>query len=192
MRDIDHNIFTGEPRSEHDAAWRKLIEPMTTKISNEDYAQANIGDTLRFGDSSGYVAELSVYHELHCIRRIRRHLYLDHYYPTMSADADELNKEKLHIGIFLSPSFLRPLPSITYTYVYELVSNGALRLDHCLEYWREAAMCRGDATLASMFWRDGLPTSRVYSEHECVDWEALDVWARANTVDARNLTALVC
>ena len=30
-------------------------------------------------------------------------------------------------------------------------SDDIFIVDHCLEYWREAAMCRGDTTLATMF-----------------------------------------
>lgn len=65
-----------------------------------------------------------------------------------------------------------------------------VHIDHCLEYWREAAMCRGDMTLATFFWRDELPYSRVYSDHECVDWEALDRWARSRMVDMSDYSAL--
>lgn len=43
-------------------------------------------------------------------------------------------------------------------------------------------MCRGDVTLGTFFWRDGVPTSRVYTDHECIDWQALDVWARKRMV----------
>lgn len=45
-------------------------------------------------------------------------------------------------------------------------------------------MCRGDTTLGTLFWReDGMPTSRVYTDNECVDWKALDHWARQRMVD---------
>lgn len=44
-------------------------------------------------------------------------------------------------------------------------------------------MCRGDPALATSFWRDALPTSRAYSDHECVNWEALDGWARSRMLD---------
>ncbi|KAL9121090.1 MAG: hypothetical protein Q9187_002351, partial [Circinaria calcarea] len=96
MRSLNDNPYTGEPRPEHDAGWRKLIEPMTIKLSPEEYAQANLGDdTLALKDGSGYIAEMAVYHELHCIKRIRRHLYLDHYYPNISTD--DLHRENVHI-----------------------------------------------------------------------------------------------
>ena len=107
--------------------------------------------TIPFRDNSGYIAELALYHELHCVKRIRRHLHAEYYYPNMTAD--ELRLEGPHI-------------------------------DHCLEYWREAAMCRGDTTLSAFRWgEDGLPYSTVWSTHECVDFERLDEWARARMVD---------
>jgi hypothetical protein len=78
------------------------------------------------------------------------------------------------------------MPNITAD---ELVRENT-HIDHCLEYWREAAMCRGDTTLATFRWKDGLPYSRVYSDHECVDWEALDDWARGRMVDMSDYSIL--
>ncbi|KAB8297741.1 hypothetical protein EYC80_001543 [Monilinia laxa] len=151
FRPLIDNPFTGPPRPELDAAYAKILEPMTTRITNEEHAHANLGTTtLALGDGSGYVGEMSVFHELHCIKRIRRHLNLDYYYPGLTGD--ELERENVHS-------------------------------DHCLEYWREAAMCRGDATMATMFWRDAVPTSRAWSDHECINWNAFDTWARSRSLN---------
>ena len=62
-------------------------------------------------------------------------------------------------------------------------NNLHAKIDHCLEYWREAAMCRGDTALGTFRWVDDLPYSRVYSDHECVDWQRLDAWARGRMVN---------
>ncbi|KJK63524.1 protein of unknown function DUF3328 [Aspergillus parasiticus SU-1] len=156
-RDIENNVFTGDPRPEFDAAWKHLLEPMTIKITPEELSHLP-DPSIAFKDGTGYIAELAVYHELHCIKRIRRHFHLDRYYPNMTED-DRI-REEVHI-------------------------------DHCLEYWREAAMCRGDTTLATFRWVDGLPYSRVYSDHECVNWEALDQWARSRMVDMSDYGMLV-
>jgi len=154
FRSLKDNPFTGDPRPEYDEAWRDIIEPMTVRITPEEYERADLGaDTLAMRDGSGYVGEMAVYHELHCIKRLRRYLHLDYYNVTMTAD--ERQFEDIHI-------------------------------DHCLEYWREAAMCRGDPSMTTMFWRDGLPTSRAYSDHECANWEALDTWARSRMLDMRD------
>ncbi|KAF2197123.1 hypothetical protein GQ43DRAFT_381725 [Delitschia confertaspora ATCC 74209] len=149
FRDIENNVYTGEPRPEHDEAWAKLIEPITIKVSERDLNAIN-ATSIAFKDGSGYIAETAVYHELHCIKRVRRHLHLSHYYPNMTED------QRLREG-----------PHI----------------DHCLEYWREAAMCRGDTTLATFQWAEGKPFSHVYSDHECVNWKLLDIWARGRMVD---------
>ncbi|KUJ21331.1 uncharacterized protein LY89DRAFT_639313 [Mollisia scopiformis] len=36
----------------------------------------------------GYLASLGVYHDLHCLRRIRFFLYRDHFYPNMTAEQE--------------------------------------------------------------------------------------------------------
>ncbi|CAG8956369.1 hypothetical protein HYFRA_00003751 [Hymenoscyphus fraxineus] len=154
-RNITSNVYTGDPRPEFDEAWRKLIEPITIKISDQELEILN--ETSVALKSGGYIAETAVYHELHCVKRIRRHLHLDHYYPHMTED--EKRREGPHI-------------------------------DHCLEYWREAAMCRGDTTLATFRWADGKPYSTVYSDHECVDWDMLDSWARGRMVDMSDYSIL--
>ncbi|KAI2768967.1 hypothetical protein F4815DRAFT_489823 [Daldinia loculata] len=143
------NVYTGEPREELDKAWSELVKPMAIKISAHELAQ--LGEkSIAFKDGSGYLAEMAVFHELHCIKRIRRHLHLDYYYGNMTAD--EGDRETRH-------------------------------MDHCLEYWREAAMCRGDPTLATFVWYEGRPFSKVHSVHECVNWDRLRQWAEARMVD---------
>lgn len=61
-------------------------------------------------------------------------------------------------------------------------------IDHYLEYWREAAMCRGDMSLATFYWRGDQPVSRVYSERECVNWEIIDTWARKQMVNMSDIS----
>lgn len=111
-------------------------------------------------------------------KRIRRHLYLDYYYPDMTED--QRLREGPHIGILNTPILLLTLAhSLRYT------------SDHCLEYLREAAMCRGDTTIATFQWAAGKPFSHVYSDHECVNWDLLDTWARSRTVDMSDYSILV-
>ena len=51
-------------------------------------------------------------------------------------------------------------------------------------------MCRGDTALATFQWADGLPFSRVQSDHECIDFARLDAWARTRMVDLTDLDQL--
>ncbi|KAH8201065.1 hypothetical protein TruAng_004761 [Truncatella angustata] len=68
-RDIDGpNPFTGKPRPEFDKAWRDIIAPLTIKVHGDELERFSEGDTtLAFKDGSGYIAEMGVYHELHCV-----------------------------------------------------------------------------------------------------------------------------
>ena len=68
---------------------------MTLKISAEELSHLH-EESIAFADGSGYIAEMAVYHELHCIKRIRRHFHLERYYPGMTAE--EREKEEVHIG----------------------------------------------------------------------------------------------
>lgn len=108
--------------------------------------------SIPLADGSGYLAELGAYHELHCIKRVRQYLHLDHYHPNMTAAARA--RELVH-------------------------------MDHCLEYFREAAMCRADPSLTTFGWRaaDGRPTAHVDSLHQCADWGRFAAWAAARRVD---------
>ncbi|KAK8137989.1 hypothetical protein PG984_001369 [Apiospora sp. TS-2023a] len=153
------NVYTGDPRDELDKAWKDLVKPMAIKITAPELEQ--LGESsIAMKDGSGYIAELAVFHELHCIvnttqKRIRRHLRQDYYYGNMT-EAEEVREAK--------------------------------HMDHCLEYWREAAMCRGDPTLATFVWHEGRPFSKVHSVHECVNWDRLRGWAESRMVDASDLS----
>ena len=131
-------------------------------------------------------------------KRIRRHRYLDYYYPNMTSL--QRYRENLHFGKapsflpFFTPLIRTPnLPKRKNTIIFPLPlpkqkkhqfsQTNSLPQDHCLEYWREAAMCRGDMSLATFWWRDDEPVSRVYSDRECVNWDTLDTYARSVMVN---------
>ncbi|MCJ1246597.1 hypothetical protein MMC30_003806 [Trapelia coarctata] len=155
-RFIVNNVFTGEPREEFDNAWHDLLSPMVIRITKDelrDLGEKSIG----LVDGSGFIAEMAAFHELHCIKRIRRHLYLDHYYPNLT-ESEQLRESK--------------------------------HIDHCLEYWREAAMCRGDSSLATFSWFEGKPFSNQYSSHECINWGKFAAWAESRKVNASDYSLL--
>lgn len=97
-----------------------MLTAITIKISKEELELVG-EDSIALADGSGYLAEPSVYHELHCLvctippsyevdgitdffgdqKRVRRHKYLDYYYPNMTEE--QRYREGLHYG----ESFLR-------------------------------------------------------------------------------------
>jgi hypothetical protein len=78
----------------------KIVIAMAIRVSPEELARFNEGDSsLSFKDGSGYIAEMTVYHELHCIKRLRRHFHLDRYYPNRTEY--DMFLEEQHIGIHM-------------------------------------------------------------------------------------------
>ncbi|KAI9685222.1 MAG: hypothetical protein M1822_004595 [Bathelium mastoideum] len=59
-----------------------------------------------------------------------------------------------------------------------------LHNEHCIDYLRQSAMCHGDIGLITYEWKEGsrVPVANATS-HQCVNWEKLDRWTKARTVD---------
>ncbi|CAI6312384.1 unnamed protein product [Periconia digitata] len=160
-RDIDGpNPFTGVPRPELDKAWHDLLEPMTIKVTAEELEKFSEGDT------SIALRDGSGY------------------IAEMAAYHELHCNKRIRRYIF-------------FDYYYHNLTEEEQRtedthIDHCLEYWRESVMCRGDTTMGTFYWResDGYPTSRVYTDNECVDWTAFDTWSRKRMVDMSDRSIL--
>jgi len=59
-------------------------------------------------------------------------------------------------------------------------------VDHCIDWLRVAAMCRGDVTVSVLQW-DAPTKSKLESEypvpHQCVDFGLIARWAEENAID---------
>ncbi|KAI2768969.1 hypothetical protein F4815DRAFT_489826 [Daldinia loculata] len=144
--------FSKKPGPELDAAWHKQLSGMNIRVS-KDWLEPFDAESIHFADGSGVLAQLGVYHELHCLKKLKHWIYRSDYYGNMSAI--ELEEEEAHI-------------------------------EHCLEWLRVAALCRGDTTLTTFQWRKG---ERVSLETEypiprqCVNSERLLKWSEERAVD---------
>ncbi|KAI1337282.1 hypothetical protein F5Y15DRAFT_418047 [Xylariaceae sp. FL0016] len=58
---------------------------------------------------------------------------------------------------------------------------------HCIEILRQAAQCRGDTSIVTMYWgdADATPVADFDSPHACVDWEALVDWQKERRFDPK-------
>ena len=56
--------------------------------------------------------------------------------------------------------------------------------DHCIEILRQAILCRADISLFTLQWAEGQPQPRAdfSQEHECVNFDAINEWARKRRV----------
>lgn len=92
---IIDSAFTGDPRPELDEAWHDLLQNANIRVSKETLEKVN-GTSIAFSDGDGYYAQLGMFHELHCLKRVRHFIHKDYYHPDQSDEARRL--DALHTG----------------------------------------------------------------------------------------------
>ncbi|EPE30942.1 hypothetical protein GLAREA_03909 [Glarea lozoyensis ATCC 20868] len=85
--------FSGEPRPALEEAWHNLLSGMNIRVS-EEYLTPYGAKSLPLA-GGGYAAQLGMYHELHCLKKVRHWLYKDHYHH--NATKEELARQENHI-----------------------------------------------------------------------------------------------
>lgn len=86
------SIFAGDPSPELDHAWHNLLTNINLRLSTEEMQRLN-QTSLELSNGSGYLGTLGVYHELHCLKRTRKWIYRDYYYPNITR-LEHLEHEK--------------------------------------------------------------------------------------------------
>lgn len=89
----EYSEYSGPPTPEQNRAWDKLIRPVYFKATREELERA--GESMENKvelEDGGYLANIGVYHELHCLRQLRFYLYRDMYY----ANITEAQENYLH------------------------------------------------------------------------------------------------
>ncbi|ORX96234.1 hypothetical protein BCR34DRAFT_549408 [Clohesyomyces aquaticus] len=158
-----YGLYNGVPNKENDDSWRQLVKPTYFSVREQEMESANMpmSDAIQL-EEGGYLGALAVYHQLHCLRRLRVYLYKEAYYNN-----DDLK-------------YVSNGPMDDYTHAH--------LADHCIEALRLLVMCRGDVSLYTFTWAKEYPDatknilSRVNSSRQCVNWENLESWARERAV----------
>ncbi|KAH9214068.1 hypothetical protein DL95DRAFT_277392, partial [Leptodontidium sp. 2 PMI_412] len=87
--------YTGEPSEELEIAWHKLLQNANIRVPEVEIKRLDrLENSVRFTDGSGYFGQMTVFHHLHCIKRIHKFLHVEHYWP--NATADELFLLRAH------------------------------------------------------------------------------------------------
>ncbi|CAF9919936.1 MAG: hypothetical protein GOMPHAMPRED_001932 [Gomphillus americanus] len=82
------SIYYGEPTTENIAAWDDLVDPTFMAVTKEELVRSGGSPerAVRLADYDGqFVAGTGVYHNLHCLRRLRWWVYQDYFYSNRSA-----------------------------------------------------------------------------------------------------------
>ncbi|KAI1762538.1 hypothetical protein GGR53DRAFT_532566 [Hypoxylon sp. FL1150] len=83
------SVYAGVPTVEQERAWDDLVTPAYFSATREELIKGE--ESLENGarlTGGGYLATLSVYHELHCLRQFRLFLYRDRYYENITEAQD--------------------------------------------------------------------------------------------------------
>ncbi|KAH6854703.1 hypothetical protein B0I37DRAFT_349988 [Chaetomium sp. MPI-CAGE-AT-0009] len=149
------SIYAGYPRPESETAWRSLMEGTNIKLYPDEMGRLN-ETSLKMRDGSGSLAVLGVYHELHCVKRLRKWFYREHYYPNQTEL--EFNERMTHADHCLE--FLRQAS----------MCHG----DVTVTSFKWLHDAQGHAIE---------PTTKEGALHRCVKWDNLQTWARSRRVD---------
>ncbi|KAI9711311.1 MAG: hypothetical protein M1820_002298 [Bogoriella megaspora] len=162
--------YTGNPSPELDSAWEDLLaddrtlelkydmnEGQNIRVTQEEMIEGgeNFTNAVQLLDG-GYLGILAVYHHLHCLDIIRRFAHPEYYTEVTTSEA--------HVWT-------------------------AGHFDHCIERLRRAIMCHADLGLFSVEWvgdsSQGAEGKNLRSNAHsiCVNWEALDAWARNRALE---------
>ncbi|RYP12050.1 hypothetical protein DL767_011488 [Monosporascus sp. MG133] len=150
---IVDNPFTGDPRPELDEAWYRLPLNDNIRVSKDYLDELNL-TSIYTKDGSEGIASLSVYHSLHCLKKVKRMLFKEHYHRGKSSEA--MAREAKHVDHcieYIRESLMcQPdLPMVTFRWI-----NNTAQHEDKSEFY---------------------PTSFDVSMHMCANWEALNSWS---------------
>ncbi|KAF7346864.1 hypothetical protein MSAN_01825800 [Mycena sanguinolenta] len=141
------------PSPELDEMWHNLYKGGITRITKDDAARLPNKTEAIPGDDGHYIAELGMFHTLHCLNKIRMALDPD-YYPDWRISTSK-----------------NWIPSQKYATEH---------LWHCLDYVRQAIMCSGDTNMIVWQWEDASNTTvhKANVAHTCRKFDKLQAWAK--------------
>ncbi|KAI1080620.1 hypothetical protein F5B20DRAFT_539951 [Whalleya microplaca] len=152
---IVNNKFSGYPNDESNAAWAQLLEGIHIKVTNEEMRR--LGQTsLALKDGSGYIGLLGAYHELHCIKIVRKWIYKDYYYSNQT-------KDEYDIGSAHADHCLELLRQAA-------MCHGDITISTVRWFQDEHEPT-------------ARPTLKNGALHRCIRWDRLSHWAKARSVN---------
>ncbi|KAG2032724.1 hypothetical protein BDR03DRAFT_969352 [Suillus americanus] len=154
------SVYRGSPSPEIDAAWDRISrDARLVRMTLEQLLRTGekpSPSTARYPDEygGGYMANVEVIHQLHCIDMLRRASWGDH------------DNSLGHGSHESHDSFWR------------------IHLDHCIEMLRQNIMCRGDVTMLTYDWVEGVkdPFPNFNVPHRCRNFEKILNWVDEHRV----------
>ncbi|KAI0868267.1 hypothetical protein GGS24DRAFT_513592 [Hypoxylon argillaceum] len=154
-----NNPFTGNPREELDEAWHELLQNDNIRVPRDYLDERNLSSvyTRKGGDG---IASLSVYHSLHCLKKIKKMLFKEFYHSDKSDEA--MAREEKHVDhcVEYIRESLMCKPDLSMV-TFRWINNTAQHEDKTAFY----------------------PTNFDADLHFCANWGHLDSWASKRVID---------
>jgi len=148
------SVFAGDPSEELDLAWHNLFEDNNIRVEKADLDTLGL-DSVQLADG-GYIAQLGVFHELHCLKKVRHWIFRDYYVAPLNISQAEWEEWPPHINHCLE--MLR----------VAIMCRGDVSLSTFK--WIGTSNHR-------------VPTAWDRSPHQCVNWDSLAEWTRSRSVN---------
>ncbi|KAM7185569.1 protein of unknown function (DUF3328) domain containing protein [Rhypophila sp. PSN 637] len=84
--------YNGADHHEVDRAWHELLKNMNIAVPKSDLERIGTHSIPIPDMDEMYFAGLSVFHELHCLKRLKQYTWREHYFPNITADEERLNR----------------------------------------------------------------------------------------------------
>ncbi|KAH6662835.1 hypothetical protein B0J14DRAFT_452874, partial [Halenospora varia] len=149
------HIYRGRPGPEVDAAWERIAHIGMHALTKKEVEliQKNATEAAKTQPSWGYgpdtyMAEIDVFHQLHCLNSLRKTNILNYDYYWGSK------------------------------YGYEPPVMFESHIDHCIDILRQSLMCHSDVEVATYNWRKTQhnPFPDLGVQKVCRDFDALMKW----------------
>ncbi|KAJ6035870.1 hypothetical protein N7540_000149 [Penicillium herquei] len=164
---IDDNPLAGPPRPELESAWHKLIQNDNILVPVGYLKEKSLTSVYTKDHTEGIVS-LSVYHSLHCLKKVKRMMYKESYYADRDKAAMEREwKHADHCVEYIRESLMcQPdLSLVTFRWINDTAQH---------------------PSAPTAFY----PTNFDIDDHRCADWEHLDYWAGQRMFDLSKVDLL--
>jgi len=153
--------FSGPPTPELEAKWSEITNSGTVLLSPERISSLNRSVEQGFVEAtvdsiSGFIAEIEVFHHLHCLNFVRQYIWLDFY----------------------------PVGQIPSLMTQGKIEVNRLHATHCIEVLRQALTCNADLTPYLLYKTPNAEspvTEDFNANHKCKRFDLIMDWMKENS-----------
>jgi len=99
---VHQSPYRGKPTDEMIAAWDDISEAGSLRLSEEEFRKMNLvhsASSVKYSpeDGGGYMATTQVFHQLHCVKMLWKHTYIQYFPELMEAAKNKCDAYHAHL-----------------------------------------------------------------------------------------------